>query len=688
MSAVSESPRAPLSVTLRAALAAGMVCGAAFGIVDALVAWRIGTAHLDFVAWLGCAAGAVCEYVLVWSAGLFVAALVLRPLLARRPREAQALAFWRIALGIGLFLELYWWTRPYLFYGWNALSPARIATTIGIALAAIALAFFLARPIERATRGSRRVIVGSVLVVALVGLCYLSFQQGALGTRGEKVTCNQHVPNVLLVVVDALRQDTLGCYGHARVKSPHIDRLAAEGVVFENAFTQAPFTLTSFGSFLTGKYPRRHGLVSMAPDKRMRRDNVTLPSHLKQACFDEEEKSSWPCLKPEDWLTASFHTGAISNGSGLLRGFDLYYEQMVGHGIVIADSPWSVFRSDLLLHVIADKTRTKVMSGVPGVSRDWLAEFGDQRFMAMVHLYSTHTPYDPKREFRDMYLDPAYKGSFKSFYAVDRMAIDEGERTPDAADLEQIRNLYYAGVSQADDDIGKLVELLRARDLLDDTLVIVLSDHGESLGEPGLGQELLLEHDHMVQTNLRIPLVMRWPKGIRAGTRVQALVDEIDLLPTICDLFGVAPPPQKDLNAKVDGATLVPLFTDAHKSVREYSFAENGPYIAAQDLRWKLVVPCALLSPEAWARGTSDNPGEVPWLIDLQADPAESKNVLAEHPDVVERMLAALRAFDTAMPIPQADKILSEREIEQRRLDLLRHGYVGTENKRTRKKSE
>jgi arylsulfatase A-like enzyme len=530
------------------------------------------------------------------------------------------------------------------------------------------------------------------LLVSCAGAIYLHFEQGSIGSRGARNERNGRVPNVLLVVVDALRRDTLGCYGHKRVQSPNIDRLAAEGVVFENAFTQAPFTLTSFGSFLTGKYPRRHGLVSMAPDKRMRRDNVTLPAHLKHACFEGAADGHGACLEPADWLTASFHTGAISNGSGLLRGFDLYYEQMVGHGIVIADSPWSVFRSDLLLHLIADKTRTKVKSGVPGVSRDWLAELSDQRFMAMVHLYSTHTPYDPKPSFRGMYVDSAYKGPFSNFYAVDRMAIDEGERTPDAADLAQIRNLYYAGVSQADDDIGKLVELLRARGVLDDTLVIVLADHGESLGEDGLGQTQLFEHDHMVQTNLRIPLVMRWPKGIPAGTRVHGLVDEIDLLPTICDLFDLGLPPQKDENAKVDGASLVPLFADANKPVREYSFAENGPWIAAQDRRWKLVVPCALLTPEAWTKGKTDVPGEVAWLVDLEADPAEAHNVLAEHPDVVERMLSALRAFDKAMPIPQADKILSEREIEQRRINLLKNGYVGDEGKpgyrQKRKKSE
>ncbi|MDZ4772002.1 MAG: sulfatase [Planctomycetota bacterium] len=684
------SPADPSSVkqALWNAFVVGLTIGAAFGFFDALVAWRTGTADLDVPAFAACAAAAIFEYTLVWSAALLVSALVLRPLLARRTAGDATLASVRIALLLGLFLELYWWSRPYVFPGYNSLSWQRLAATFVIAVVAIAIAFVLAKPVERTLRVSRRWLVPVLVLIATGGALHLFSESGSIGSKGARNARNDRVPNVLLVVVDALRQDTLGCYGHPRVKSPHIDRLAAEGVVFENAFTQAPFTLTSFGSFLTGKYPRRHGLISMAPDRRMRRDNVTLPSHLKRACTTTDASA---CLTPDDWLTASFHTGAISNGSGLLRGFDLYYEQMVGHGIVIADSTWSVFRSDLLLHLIADKTRTKVASGVPGVSRDWLANLQGQRFMAMVHLYSTHTPYDPDAKFRDMYVDPNYSGPYKSFYAVDRQAIDEGARVPTAADIAQIQQLYYAGVTQADDAIGRLVETLRARNVLDDTLVIVLSDHGESLGESGLGAKLLLEHDHMVQTNLRIPLVMRWPKGIAAGTRVGALVDEIDLLPTISELFGLALPPQPDENAKIDGKSLVPLLSKQADFVRPYSFAENGPYISAQDLRWKLVVPIDMIAPAEFEKGKNEY-GDVPWLVDLASDPAESKNVLADHPEIVSTILAHLRAYDESMPIPMSDTILSPREVERQRNRIESQGYTGGEGgpgpKRPQKKPE
>ncbi|MBL8859910.1 MAG: sulfatase-like hydrolase/transferase [Planctomycetes bacterium] len=658
------------SSTLRRALVAGMVVGAAFGLVDALIAARIGTADLTVTSFLGCVAGAVFEYVLVWSAGLFVASIVARPVISRRDGEAQTLAFVRIALLCGLFLELYWWSRPYLFPGWNSLSIARILVTIGIALVALVLAFVSARPVVNVLRRAGPALVVLVLLIAGSGAGYLALHRGSVGSLGEKNARSETVPNVLLIVVDALRADTLGCYGHPRVKSPFIDALAAEGVLFENAFTQAPFTWTSFGSFLTGKYPRRHGLVKMAPGVAMSRENVTLPYHLKRACFDDEARKG-TCLERSDYLGATFHTGTLSTGTGLLRGFDVYYEQMAGHGIVVVDSAWSVFRSDLLLHLIVDKTRAKVGTGVPRVSKDWLTRFGDRRFMAMVHLYSTHTPYDPEPQYRDMYVDPKYTGRFKSFYASDREGIESGKYTTDAADVAQIQNLYYAGVTQDDAKIGALLQVLKDRGVLDDTIVIVMSDHGESLGEGGLW-----EHNHMVQTNLRIPLVVRWPKGLPAGTRVQALVDEIDLVPTLCDLMGIEVPHEPGERGMVDGVSLMPLIRKEVEAVRKYSYAENGIWIGIQDLRWKLVVPAELLPPGEWPKQKTPY-GEVPWLVDLLNDPDETKNLLEKEPAEVERLLKALREFDASMPIPKSVEVLSDRDREQQSRNFKALGYTG-----------
>jgi arylsulfatase A-like enzyme len=664
-----------IAATLRSGIVAGLACGALFGLVDAIVAAWIGTADLGVGSFVGCAAGAVFQYALVWTAGLIVAAIALHPMLVRKAVGERAVALLRVGLMLGLFLELYWWSRPFVFYGWNSLGAPRLLATVAIAAVAFAIASVVARPFQRRVLARPGAVVSVVVVVALGGLAYVLVRGGGIGDRGKLDERNGRVPNVLLVVVDAMRRDTLGCYGSERVKSPCIDELAREGVVFENAFTQAPFTWTSFGSLLTGKYPRRHGLVQMAPGYRLP-PNITLALHLKSACF-EGGAAKGTCLQDGDYLGATFHTGTLSTGSGLLRGFDVYYEQMAGHGIVLADSAWSVFRSDLLLHIIAAKAGAKVGNDTAGTAKRWFDAHSDRRFVAMVHLYSTHTPYDPPKELREKYCDPKYAGPIQTFYAPVREAIEAGRFVPTEADVEQIRNLYYAGVGEADAKVGMLLDDLRAHGVLDDTLVIVTADHGESLGEPGLGDASLWEHDHMVQTNLRVPLVMRWPKRLPAGVRVKAITDEIDVVPTVCDLLGVGVPHEDGSFGVVDGKSVLPLVRGEVDRVRAYSFAENGLFAAAQDEKWKLVLPDVL----AEAAGTVPSETDVAahaWLVDLAADPGEVHNVAAAHPEEVRRLAGALHAWSESMPIRKADEVLSARERERQRNMLNGTGYGGS----------
>jgi arylsulfatase A-like enzyme len=611
----------------------------------------------------------VFEYAALGIVAFGLIAIVMNPALGRWSALARLQALLALGLTVAIFVELYWRTRPWVFYGHKVLSPERILAALGFLVVALLVARFLARPLARLVDAAGWKLAGPLAAVALAGGAYVVAQRDVLAGHGVPNERTRDMPNVLLIVVDALRQDTLGCYGHPRVKTPHVDRLAREGVLFENAFTQAPFTWTSFGSMLTGKYPRRHGLVKMAPGTRMV-PNVTLASH-----FEGARRLDGSVLRDPDYLSVSFHTGTLSTGSGLIQGFDLYYEQLAGHGLVVAESAWSVFRSDLLLNVLRAKLEQKAGGDVAGAAREWLAENGRSRFSAMVHLYSTHTPYDPPQEFRDMYVDPSYAGPVKAFYAQHREAIERGEATPTDADVDQIRNLYYAGVSQADAAIGALIAALEAQGTLDDTLVIVTSDHGESLGEVDFGgQKPLWEHNHMVNSNLRIPLVMRYPRGLPADKRVTAIVDEIDVMPTVCDLAGIELPPETDAYSKIEGRSLVPLARGEVERVREFSFAENTWFASIQDARWKMLVPFELIESDDWAtRRAANKLGVV--LLDLANDPAEQKNVLAAHLDEARRLHAALRAWFATMPAVRIEYSDRDQEEMQRLLDSL--GYTG-----------
>jgi len=656
---IEPAPPPGVAASVRAGLGAGAVCGLIFGLLDGLVAAHLDAVHASILVLAGCIAAAVLEYGAIAMAALAVLGVLLHPLVKKFTASRRQLVLLRAGIAAGAFAEIYWWSRPYVFYGRAALSPERLVATAVIAAVALAIGWFAASALVRGPQGAKRAAALLAALLWLGGAVFLLVQQGAGSARGAINPRNKDLPNVLLVVVDALRRDVLGCYGNLRVKTPNVDRLAAEGVVLENAFTQAPFTWSSFGSIFTGKYPRRHGLVRMKPGVTMP-PNETLPTVLKSAT-----RADGTVLQDADWLAATFHTGTLTAGSGLLGGFDLRYEATAGHDLVALDRPWSAFRAGLLVSILRNKLSQHLETGgTAAEAAKWIAADGDRRFFAMVHLFSTHTPYDPPAEFRRLYCDPKYAGPWHAFSADDRIAIDRGKAKPTLADVEQIRNLYYGGVSEADAQIGKLLDALGKRGILDDTLVIVTADHGESLGEQDLW-----EHDHMVQTNLRIPLVLRWPNHLPARKRVAGLVDEIDILPTVCDLLGISAP-------EIDGASFLPLVHGEGTSVREYSLAENADYVSAQDLRWKVVVPrAALLSPEAWSRSL-EGKAESPRLFDLQSDPEEKFNLVRKEPTEASRLFEKIRTWNLSLPIPADCLLESPRDVETQAQVLGRFGYT------------
>lgn len=666
-----------LGTSLRAGLNAALLAGALFGGIDAVVAGlRVGLSGAW--PWLGSLGAAALLYSLAWMLAMLPAAALLHPWLRSHGRGARLARLNALALGLGVFCELYWWTRPLILSGVSSTDPRRIGmglVFLASGLAAGAAAVRLGGRLSRAAHWSGAFAIAAL---GLVGVVFLATQGDAADARGRRDSGERDLPNVLLVVVDALRQDVLGCYGNERVQTPVLDGLAARGVRFDNAWVQAPFTWTSFGSILTGKHPRRHGLMRMAPGVRMA-PNVTLPWHLKSAPFADGSGA----LQPDDYLGAAFMTGTLSHGSGLLRGFDVYYEAMVGHDLVDLERPWTLLRSELVLSRLWTKLRGKWwharnLDPVAVVATDWFGRNAQRRFVSMVHLYSTHTPYDPAPQYRELYVDPAYDGPLKAFYSEYREAIEAGEYQLTPADVEQIRNLYYGGVTQADAMIGEVLAELERQGVLDDTLVIVTADHGEELGDHGLW-----EHNFMYETNLRVPLIAALPGRLPAGATSGALVETTDIVPTVCELLGLAVPHEpgqvdelgRDRGA-IDGRSLVDLAHGRVESVREHAFAENGVYMALRDRRWKLVVAAAALEQDDWR--AAPGPGvHAAQLYDLASDPGETRNVLAEAPLEAERLLAVLRAWDARMPVPRSDVVESDRDLEAQAQLMDALGYGG-----------
>jgi len=666
-----------LGTTLRAALNAGLGAGALIGLVDGLGAGlRTGTSGA--LAWLGCLAASALVYGAVLTAVACALALLGHRWLRERTLGERLSLLSIVVLGLAWFVGLVWWTRPWVFPGISITDPKRLAVSLLLAPVGVLLGWACVSIGGKLARSAQWTLAALVALCWLGGGAFLATSRSdseRLGAIGERTA---ELPNVLWFVCDAMRADALGCYGNERVQTPRMDALARDGVLFERAFVQAPFTGSSFGSWFTGKYPRRHGFVRMAPDTRMA-PNVTLASHLKDAPLLAGGR-----LEREDYHCVTFMTGAMSQSAGLARGFDSYFESFMGHHLVDVEDSWSLFSSELLLYIARTKLAQKFDSTpVASEASKWLRRNGRKRFFAMVHLFATHTPYDPPQDIRALYCDPSYAGPLSVFRSDHAFAIHEGKATPSAADARQIRDLYAGGVTYTDRQIALVLAELEQQGTLDDTLVVVTADHGEELGEHGVW-----EHNHMFQSNLRVPLVMHWPRKLPLNARVDALVESVDFLPTVCEVLGIAAPNESSLDERgrdrgaLDGRSVMPLLDGRATAVREFSFAENGLEMCVQDLRWKLVVPSVdehnqpLALSGQTLESLSGRGIAKPRLYDLSNDPLESHNAIAQAGPQAVRLLAALAAWDASMPIPRYEIVLSPRDMVENARRMAEIGYI------------
>ncbi len=402
-------------------------------------------------------------------------------------------------------------------------------------------------------------------------------------------------PNILLVGLDTLRADALGAWGRKPSLTPNLDRLAGQSDVWLDAFTVFNSTNPSFVSMMTGRYGKSHGVYDLKTP--LPRSHVTLAEHLATVGY-----------RTFAAISAS-HLG--DHASGLGQGF---------REIALASE-----------HLAAELAVDTTL--------DWIAERrGERPFFAWLHLFDPHTPHTPPQPYALGFRPSSPLG----LYPVRAWTPfrEPGPRMFVEPVLGGQRELYDGEVAYLDRQIGRLLGFLESRGLLENTLLVMVADHGESLGEHGI----LFRHAGLHDTTTHVPLMIRWPGSDREGRRIEGLVQTIDLFPTILKAAGVAVPPQ-------DGQNL--------EKTRRVVFAEHADHLGAmvrnRDFKY-------IQSPDG------------PWLYDLKADPGETRN-LAGRGLVVERELSELlrrwqadrRAHPEARPIEPTDE-------EKARLRAL--GYV------------
>jgi arylsulfatase A-like enzyme len=403
--------------------------------------------------------------------------------------------------------------------------------------------------------------------------------------------------NLLLVSLDTVRRDHLPTYGYGRATAPRTDALAQRSVVFENAFAQHANTHPSHASMFTGLYPHVHG--SMINGEILRREPWTLAQILGEGGF----------------RTAAFVSGAtMLAATGLDRGFADYDDAVTG------------------LRRPGRETARRAV--------EWLRALpAEERFFLVVHLFDAHGPYRPRAPHTDRFRAPDPGPVLDRIPHYQRLSDPEGR--PEVH-LNGYVDRYDATIRYQDDQVGLLLDALD----LDRSVVVILSDHGETLGE----RYHPLDHGARVfDEQIRIPLIVHAP-GLEPR-RVQDLVQTVDLLPTLLELLHVPAPP----DLEVQGRSLVPLlqgqrieplsvFSSAvtlpKRYDRSYRLKPGRQLHALRTERWKLIV----------YPGVEEDYVE---LYDLERDPGETRNRADAEPRIRDELHARLRQW-LALGRPEA----------------------------------
>lgn len=309
-------------------------------------------------------------------------------------------------------------------------------------------------------------------------------------------------PNVLFIVLDAARALSFGAYGHSRKTTPNIDRFASEGFAFDNAYTTAAYTLAAMSSVWTSQQPDRHH-GDLAFSARLPKDRLMLAE----------------VLTAQGIHTAGFVANSVA---GAYNGFDRGFKEF--------DEPWKKYGSQ------ASGFRNVVPPFLDRMKKD------GTRFFAYVHYREPHQPYDPPPPFNTLFGPdaPIPKSKREGGPKADKWLkdINQGVVAPTPEEIDHVRRLYDGNLAFADQEVGYLRGELESRGLLDNTVVILIGDHGEGLFEHGY-----IGHNAQVfEETARVPLIVLLPKALRVANppaRIASLVDLTDIAPTILDIFGL-----------------------------------------------------------------------------------------------------------------------------------------------------
>jgi choline-sulfatase len=474
-------------------------------------------------------------------------------------------------------------------------------------------------------------------------------------------------PNILWICTDQQRWDTLGCYGNPFVHTPHLDRLTQQGIVFDQCYCQSPVCTPSRVSFLTGRYPRTTGC---------RQNGQSIPAHELLVTRLLADTKATAGLAGKLHISACHPKVAPSTERRVNDGYaEFHWSHHVG-----ADWPTNAYFHWLREHSVS-YTRVPfgesryVETSVPARYHQttWCAQQAinfieaaahfDHPWLFSVNFFDPHHPFDPPVEYLQRYLDrldtiplPSYReGELADkpvFQQLDHQgAYNTSGNYPFSAMNDQdhrlIRAAYWAMIDVIDEQVGRMLAALERTGQSEQTLVIFMSDHGEMLGDHGI----YLKGPYFYEGAIRVPLIMRWPGTIPAGQRSTALVELVDLAPTLLDAARL--PAYDGMQGRSLWSLITGQTTPDHHREDVYSEYYNAMPWHVQPAAHATMVRTA---QHKIVRIHGLDTGE---LYDLERDPQETHNLWADpaYQQVQMRLLQQLcdRMAWTVDPLPRRE---------------------------------
>ncbi|TBL80432.1 sulfatase [Paenibacillus thalictri] len=412
---------------------------------------------------------------------------------------------------------------------------------------------------------------------------------------------------IIMISLDTLRADRLGCYGYGKPTSPHIDRIASEGVLMERAYASDIPTEVAHSAIFSGNIGLTTGLVSHGSEL----------THLPKS-FD------W---LPTKLKAAGFVTGAVDNLYNLKEWFARGYR-----------------------HYINSSGKKRWIDGrtVNDLAIPWIRGHKDEDFFLFLHYWDAHTPYLPPEPYTDLFY-----GEGRDPFGPSNPSMNRAYSHPaypffkhhhynllgPVTDAEYVNALYDAEIRYLDDLLRELDEVLEHEGIREETLLILFGDHGESLTE----HDIFWDHCGLYEQTVHVPVIMRWPGRIPEARRVPGFVQHADLMPTVLEAIAEETPIGIDLTSltlsgKLDGRSLWPAIRGDSAGTMDEVYLSECAWQAARAIRTEQYKLIRYYDAGPFRRPSAE-------LYDLRQDPEETVNLADRLPELAAELEERINTF-------------------------------------------